>query len=390
MALDITNVQAGELITASLFNELIGELEKLDVRVTALEATGVRPAAVEITDVYPKPARVGDDVTILGKNFGVSTGATRIRFNGVSPTVFRVGSNDTAIICDVPELAGLAEEGSQVELTVSNAQTTAERSVTVLPVKREQLGDAGILFIGVTPNPVVPGQIADFEFSLNSDASLPATMTITPTISVGGADAGWTTSVLDATKNTLGDRRVTINPGDTKPFFVRVLIPANVNGTELVVRADGAGGGLIASSGSQTLTVGQEVEQDPTIIDLTPTRVTNGTLSGSTVSVKHNVVGEIFVEAHVTAAETYNVSFAPTASTTGWSTALFTPPANDPALRVAPADLNNPGPPAFAQTFIRVRVSPSLDAVPGQAVLTLQRTDETLKRSFTFDLAVAP
>jgi hypothetical protein len=393
MALGIQHVQPGELITALLLNKVIDELGSLEARIAMVEAGGSGSSgAVQITDVYPKPARAREDVTILGRNFGLSVGAARVRFNGVSPTVFRVGSNDIAIICDVPDLQGLAEGGSNVELLVSNAQTTDVRTITVLPARREQVGDASILFDGVTPDPTVPGQDADFEFLLNSDASLPATLTITPTVTIAGRAAGWPMSVLDAAKKPIGDRRITLNPGDTKPFWIRVGIPGNAGETAFVLRVDAAGGGLTASSGALNLTIGQEESPDPAIKDLTPVRATGGTLSGSRVSVKKGVLAEVFVEAQFAVAPaTYDVTFAALAGTSGWTTAIFVPPASDPKIDVAPADLTEPGPPPYAQTSIRVRVKPGEAAsAAGQALLIVQRRGETRKRTYIFDLAVGP
>jgi hypothetical protein len=391
MALDIKNVQAGELITSSLVNELIVELEKLDVRVTVLEATGVTSGQVEINAVYPDPVRATDDLTIVGKNFGVSIGATRVRFNGVPPKNFRLGSNDNVLICDVPELTGIDPAGTLVELTVANAVSAATRSITVTPLQKQQVGDADIVFTDVTPDPTIPGQPADFAFTLHSDALLPADIILTPSVtSAAGTSLGWTTSILDAIKNPIADRKVAINKGETKAFFVHVAIPSGTNDVNYILRVDGAGGGLTGSSGAQALQVGHEAKPDPAIPDLSPIGVTNGSLNGSTVTATGGEWADIDVEVHMNVAPaTYNVSFAVASGTTGWTTDMVSPPESAPKIDVAPTDLTQTGPPPYHRDTITVSVRATSNTSPrGQAVLTVQRQGENRKRSYTFDLAV--
>jgi predicted RNase H-like HicB family nuclease len=389
MALDITNVQAGELITASLVNELIGELEKLDVRVTTLEQAGSTAGQVEIDAVYPQPVRATTDLTIIGKNFGVSVGATRVRFNGVSPTTFRNGSNDNTLICDVPEVPGLVEAGSTVELTVANARSAATTTVTVLPAERDQVGDADMVFAGVTPDPTIAGQNADYAFTLHSDALLPAKMSFSVLVAGAGGPLGWTTSFLDAIKNPIADRTISINRNETKAFFVRIALPTGSEGVPFTLKVDAFGGGLTASSGTQFLTVGVGATPDPAIPDLSPITVINGTLDGSTVTVKPGEFADVNVEVHFTEVATYNVQFAPATGTSGWSADLLVPSPDLPRFNIATGDLSETGPPKYAREVITVSVGPTSNTSPrGKAVLTVQRQGETSKRTYTFDLVV--
>src|SRR4051794_12953871 len=125
MAIEIDHVQPGELITAVLVNEVIDKLVDVDARLTALETTGSRPGAVEIDAVSPSTVQVGDFITVVGKNFGFTLGATRVRFNGIAPFEFGTGSNDSVLIVKVPELGQtMPNDGITVELSVSNATSS--------------------------------------------------------------------------------------------------------------------------------------------------------------------------------------------------------------------------------------------------------------------------
>jgi hypothetical protein len=395
MAIHIDHVQPGELITAVLINELIDDLEQIDVRVTALEQAGSGTGAVEIDTVSPQPVRAEANLTILGKNFGVSVGATRIYFNGVSPSSLVAGSTDTALICPVPDLPGLVEAGTAVELTVANARSAATASINVQPVLRTQVGDASIIFTGVSPDPTIPGQNADFAFTIHSDALLPATMTITPTLNdSAGTPLAWTRSLLDAAGLPLEGDQITVNPQDTKPFYVQVAIPTGTLGTAFVLKADGAGGGLTASSGDQGLTVGDTATPDSAISDLAPQTVTGGTIDGSTITVPSTGLATLSLETHFTVAPaTYDVQVTPAGTPPGghgWATQLLVPSPGSPSFNVVAADLNQPGPPPFARETIEVVLVAVGSPAPGTGVVTVQRQGQTSKRTYSFNLVLGP
>jgi hypothetical protein len=257
----------------------------------------------------------------------------------------------------------------------------------------QQVGDASIDFSGVSPDPTVAGQNADFAFTLHSDALLPATLTLTASLlGAAGTPLGWTTSILDATFNALTNNKITVAPGDTKPFYVRVAIPNGSGGTPFMLKADGTGGGLTASSGAQNLKVGDTATPDSAIPDLSPITVKNGSISGSTVTVTSGLVAELDVEAHFTVAPaTYNVQVAPAVGTTDWAAQLLVPPSSFPAFDVATVDLTEAGPPPYAKEIIKVQIAALVGSpAKGSAVLTVQRLGQTTKRTFSFDVVSGP
>jgi hypothetical protein len=399
MAIDIEHVQPGELITATLLNEVIDELAKLDVRVTALETTGSKPGVVEITAVTPRTVQVGDFITIVGKNFGFTIGATRVRFNGVAPFEFGQGSNDSVLIVKVPELGvTLPNDGIKVELTVSNATSTAQEEITVKPVPLQQAGTVTVTFSGVQPNPPTPDTDTEFEYVMVSDATLAATVTVAPSIiDAAGAPLGWGALILDSTKKVIENKQIKIDPGDTLAFYVRVRIPSQTNGTQFVIQTSVAGGGLSGASDETPLTVGQASNVDTTITKLAPVDAVGiplnpkVTLVGSKLSTPLNVVAQVTMEVDFTFAGDYLIELTPATGTSNWLLAVIdpAPPTNSTVgkLSLTTDDIINAG--GTVHEDIKVRLRPSTGATAGHAVLTVHRDGETTKRSYTFDLAVA-
>lgn len=386
MTVDIQQVQSGDLISAAFFNELIGQIESLDARVTALEEGdgGSPPAgAVVITAVSPQPARVGHDITIVGENFGFSTGGNRVRFNGVQPPAFRSGSGDSVLICQVPELPGLQETGSPVTLTVNNATSSATRVVTILPPELQQIGNVDIVFQDASPDPVTAGVDNDYEFTLESDALLAATMLLTPAVKTpAGATLSWPATILDAGHQVIADRRITVAPQEEKTFFVRLAIPPGTNATPFRLQVDGAGGGVTSSSGTLEMTVGQPADPDPDIM-LSPS--TSEGLSGARISAPQGTIRTISVEADLKAVGTYDVTLTQLGGLTNWTTTLITPPAANPQLPVDADDLTGDG---VADRTVQFRARPNAGATDGQLRLTVQRSGAARSRSFTFDMHV--
>jgi hypothetical protein len=388
MAITIQPVQPGDLITASFFNEeLIKHIEDLDARVAALEegvegSPPTAPGAVFISAVTPAPVREGEDLVIVGGNFGFSIGAHRVRFDGIQPPAFRAGSNDNVLICQVPELpVDPPDTGAAVTLTVNNATSTATRTITVLPVEVTQAGNVDMDFRGASPDPLTAGVPNEFEFRLDSDAPLPATLTITPTVTTpAGGPLGWATAVLDDAHAVIADRRVTVVQGTPETIFVRVDIPGGTNGTAFRLPVAAEGGGISSSAGVLEFTVGQNADPDTDIMLSPSTGVTGATISATTGTFK-----TVHVEADFAADGDYNVSLTPMGGLTNWTTAMLSPTSDNPVISI---DADDRAPDGIADRTIQFRVRPNSGATDGQLRLTVQRTGATKSRSFTFDMDV--
>jgi hypothetical protein len=384
MAIDIQPVQPGDLITSAFFNELIGYIEALDGRVTALEEEPTPTpgqGAVVITAISATSARELQDITIVGENFGFSIGAHRVEFDGTPAAAFRTGSSDNVLICQVPELpADPPDTGITVTLEVSNAISSASRAFKVLPKEVQQAGNIDTIFDGASPDPLTANQANTFEFHFRSDAPLPATLEVTPTVTTtAGAPLGWATAVLDENGDVVSDRRIPVASQAEVTFSVRVSIPSGTNGTAFRLDVDSEGGGITTTSGPLDFTVGQNADPDPNII-ISPS-------TPSTVQATTGAFTIVSVEADFLAEGTYNITLTPLGGLTGWTTTLTSPSSSNPNIQIDTADLAGDG---IADRTITFRVRPNAGATEGQLRLTVQRTvpASTRTRSFTFDLQI--
>jgi hypothetical protein len=388
MTIDIQQVQPGDLITASFFNDLIEQLVALDSRLAKLEG-GTVSAGVVISALDKTVVHIDENITITGQNFGFSLGATRVRFDGLAPVAFGAESSDTTLVCRVPPMPTLPPGGGPVTLSVTNLTlsglgATASRTITVLPVSVPQAGNIDIQLEDVSPDILTADAPNEFRFTVQSDALLPALVTFAPKVTVGGQPVSWATAVLDKDKNPLGQNRLSLAPGQQQVIWVRVSIPANTNGTQFTLLMEGVAAGLpTASAGLPPMTVGQGGDPDPTFT-LAPNA--SPALFGSTItSSVAPAFAEISVEAMFTKAGTYDLKLVPVGSTTGWAAELVTP-ANTSTITITDANLID----GSESRVVQFRVQPSIGASdPGQLRLSVQRQGASRSRTFTFDLNVA-
>jgi hypothetical protein len=384
MATEIQPVQPGDLITSAFFNELIGYIEGLDGRVTALEEAET-PApgqgAVVITAISATSARELEDITIVGENFGFSIGAHRVEFDGTPAAAFRTGSSDTVLICQVPELpSDPPDTGTTVTLEVSNAISSASRAFKVLPKEVQQAGNIDTIFEGASPDPLTADEDNTFEFQFRSDAPLPATLEVNPAVTTPtGTPLPWSTAVLDADGDVVSDRRIPVPSLAEVTFFVRVSIPNGTNGTAFRLDVDSEGGGITTTSGPLDFTVGQNADPDTNIIISPSTPATIEATTGAFTIVA--------VEADFLAVGTYTITLTPLGGLTGWTTTLTSPSSSNPNIQIDSDDLAGDG---IADRTITFRVRPNAGATEGQLRLTAQRTTppSTRSRSFTFDMHI--
>ena len=207
-------VKPGDLITSAYFNTIVDELADLERRLALLEGSGTGPGpigggAVVIDSFAPTTdLRIGQELTIFGRNFGFSSGSQSVFFNSARATVFKTGSSDTKLIIEIPDVPGVTEAGTQVSLTVANFSSTDTRSLTLKPVQLAEQGNIALSFLSVTPSTITAGSPPGptFRYQISAPILLPVTVTITPTISITSLQASL--QVLDGIGNPLaGDRK---------------------------------------------------------------------------------------------------------------------------------------------------------------------------------------
>jgi len=387
-------VQPGDLITAADMNDLFTEIESLEARVAALEGGGSPPepsvGAVTITSMTPDPVVVGQTLTIVGTNFGLSTASNSVLFNGTPAFNTLSGSTDSLLIVTVPDLG--ASSPQQVTVTVSNAFTSAHRTITVNPAHVQQQGSVQVVFAGADPDPITAGTTNDFQFQLTDQLTVhPSTVSLSPNI--GGQ--AWQATLLDNAKNPIPGHQVTFaNHGDQKTVYVRLTIPQAANGTAFSVRLDAAYDNLSSSSGDGNYTVGQFADPDPSFT--IAAGAAPGIISGNTVTANSasQFATRVPIVASMTLVGTYDVtaSLVP-ANPTGWNQpTVVAPPAtgSPPAhkITIAAADLGSP--PQAVPEQIAVTIKPqSASAASAQLRVTVQREGASQSRTLTFNLVAS-
>src|SRR5437867_8213605 len=129
-----TKVQPGDVISSDLVNNIIDLVNQHDALLAG--GTVVGGNAVTITNLVPNPPlQAGQDLQIQGTNFGFSTGSTVLKFDNTQVNAFKLGSNDTSLLINVPFLTGLGA-GKDVVLSLSNGTSTTARIVRISPMQQ--------------------------------------------------------------------------------------------------------------------------------------------------------------------------------------------------------------------------------------------------------------
>ena len=397
MAISFDHIRPGDLITANFMNGLLDELKLLEQRVATLEDSVSAGGAVKIFSVVPAGGigtliRVGQDLQILGINFGFTTGSQRVYFDSVRVDEFRPGSNDTRLTVPVPPLPppDLPEAGRPVALRIENVTTSTSDTliITILPVQRTLQGDVDVIWIdssdNPSPDPIVAGQAATFAYHLRSRATLTADYTITPIITVmsGTLPPGLTNlQVLDKDKVNIQDRRITLDPGQTKDFFIRIpLIPAGTTGLafNLSVTATSAN---LSGNDQRPFTVGTHSEPSDANIQLVFDNFSPSAQFDSatnTISLRQGVIGTMNYQVTFKEAGTFDVT-ATLSSATNWEIGLGDTPAQ--YIENTPNVTENPQ--------FKVRPGASASAT-GQAVFSIIKSGQTVGQTRRYRLVLIP
>jgi hypothetical protein len=282
---DIPNhVDPGDIIKSIDFNGVVDVLQDLTNRVALLEDSGTVGGGVKITSIAPSgDLRVGDEVTLFGRNFGYSIGAQRVYFNSARVTIFKTGSNDEKLIIQIPPVTGVSESGTPVTLTASNFSSSDSRQVTLKPEVLNQQGNITLSFLSVAPTTIAIGSKPKFKYQIEAPVMLPQVVTIQPTVSITALQSS--IKVLDASDQELTSKQLTLQPGDKTQISVQLdSIPGGTTQFTLDVKANGSG--IAGSEDNRPFTVGVLVDVDEGVPTFTPNLSSPaGALQGSTLSV---------------------------------------------------------------------------------------------------------
>jgi IPT/TIG domain-containing protein len=397
MAMLTDFVRPGDVITSGLLNRIITLLNQHD----ALLSAGPSPVGngPTITGFVPDPPfQAGQDIQILGANFGFSTGSTVLKFDSTQVNAFRLGSSDTSLLVTVPFLAGLGS-GKDVVLSLSNGTLGTARVVRVNPMQQPQQGNVDVLWNDAivpnpNPNPIANGQPVTLAYVLKSRALLPATFTIGVQCSNAAMQAA--AVVLDAAQATLASKQIDLAPNEQKGFFIRFpTVPvANNNSFTLTVSATATG---VAGSDTRVFTVNSAVTPpDPTIslafnalssVDPNtgnPDPTASYSAGDNTVHLKQGMIGRVNLVATFTQIGTYSVSVATLPPTANWTVALAATPSQ---YTINAGDFSGGVATKNPEIGIQAQAGAS---TAGQLKLTLQRQGSTQTREITFNLSRLP
>lgn len=265
------SVQPGDLITAAHFNQLRLFLQSLDARVSSLEAAQEDEDALVILNILPTGViRTGDEMTILGRNFGTPD-ENVLRIAGVQVTQFKPGSDDTVLILDVPPIAGLSPNGQVVTLTLSNPRGFVSEEIFLQPGTSSILtASFNITYVGqAEPGDITPGDSHVFLFNVVALTSRAASYGLSAT-----CDQGWQAVVVAEDGSVVSPPLVTIpqSPppeGTTRTFGVRVSVPEDAeSGTvfQVGLGISAVENPLQAGGRTMAFEVGAEPEEPSTAI----------------------------------------------------------------------------------------------------------------------------
>lgn len=344
------HVEPGEIIKSADFNIVLDVLQDLTSRVTSLETGGAVGGGVVITSIAPEgDLRVGQEITIFGRNFGYSIGAQRVYFNSVRVTVFKTGSNDEKLIIEIPNVPGVSESGTTVTMSASNFTSSASKTVTLKPVQLAQQGNVSLSFLNVTPSTIAIGSKPKFKYQLEAPVMLPQLVNIQATVTPSSLQSSL--KILDASDQELPGKQLTLQPGQSTQISVQLdTIPGGTTQITLDVKANGSG--INGSEDNRTLPIGTPIEVDEEITSFTAiSSAPPEALQGSTVSVAAGATVNVKCRAEFTGTDsrTYDVLFAVLSPATNWlverGTGFFATPATytisapgqeTPAFKITP------------------------------------------------------
>jgi hypothetical protein len=245
------HVNAGDLITAELINQVLGDISDLQLRVTQLESGGAStPGLLLFRPVDGAQFKVGEDMVLEGRNLGFVNGSAAVSVDGIPANEFRPGSNDEKITVKVPGVPVSTAEGRDVLLVVSNGTTSAIRTIRVRPAQ-DLAGAIDVTWVNVTPNPIVPGGIATFEFVLHSRANLDASWALSPVISQVANAQTWNDAVRVLIRGVhVPSRLIPVRAGGEESVEVQINPVPNVNPrTTFSLSVSAVAGGVAGGTG---------------------------------------------------------------------------------------------------------------------------------------------
>jgi hypothetical protein len=241
MAVSLKKVRPGDLITADDWNKIIDAYDALDTRIKSLETGVVVGGNLQILGLSPsRPMRMGEELRVVGKNFGV----VALNVATIESAVidqFKLGSNSNILIFDIPAVPGVPASGKLVTLSVSGPTGFDSTTFTLLPAQANVPDGQLIINLSQSPANASPpqdiqaGSSYTFVFSVRAITNMQETYTVTPAI-VG--ESGWGAVYVNSAGLPISPSEITIPQGAppngiTRDIHIRVDVPAGASGAAL-------------------------------------------------------------------------------------------------------------------------------------------------------------
>jgi len=230
-----TQVQAGDVISATLMNRILEEIASLQLQINALSGQTVTLGPVEIIRLNKDSITMGEELQVYGRNLAVAN-LVYVTIGGVPVTSFKEDrSNSSLLVFDVPAIIGITDPGALVTLEIRNNQGGPARApVFVMPAAPTQL-NANFGFSVTPPTAAIqPSGTGVYTFLISALTSAAETYTVNAII-----DGGWSAqaspteltipkSLTSATSRTVS---VTVTAPATGSATLKLeLVPKNFPG----------------------------------------------------------------------------------------------------------------------------------------------------------------
>jgi hypothetical protein len=133
MAISVSNVRPGELISSDLINFVLGKLTEFDGRISTLEAGGTI-GKVAITGFDPlNQVAAGQVLSVFGNNFAFPPANNAVTMDDIPVTAFRPDSTDSMLKFVVPTSLNTGTAGKNVTIAITNNQGRGNALYRILP-----------------------------------------------------------------------------------------------------------------------------------------------------------------------------------------------------------------------------------------------------------------
>lgn len=229
-----SGVAPGDLITADLFNKMLGDIADLMVRVAQLEGAAGGPV---ITGLFPSnvPIPTNSILTIVGTGFDREPNRNKVMLGSRTITEFREGSGETLLSFTVPDVFN--DLPKQVDAVVETGGRQSNKfPVSLIAAPRQQIGDFDVTAVSSPAGTMFGGDTLAFEWDVVADTALSDELRFE--LVVAGA-TGATASQWKAAASFTPAMPAPINVGATVRVRMDVTAPAGATKADLSLKVKG-------------------------------------------------------------------------------------------------------------------------------------------------------